>query len=150
MRKIHEELRPTVLDELGFVEAIESYKKNFEDKTEVRCKLHIEPESIDLSYERSLALFRILQESMTNVRLHSGATKVSVSIREKNGKLELEINDNGVGIAEEHFTKSKSYGLIGIRERVDFLEGEVKIKGIPSKGTTVTIRIPLKTVNQDN
>lgn len=149
VRRIHEELRPSLLDGLGLVEAIELYMKECEDKTGARCELHIEPESIDLSEKRSLALFRILQESMTNVRLHSGATKVSASIREKNGKLELEIKDNGVGIAEQHLTKSESYGLMGIRERVQFLRGELQVKGIPGKGTTVTIRIPLKTVNQD-
>ncbi len=149
VRKIHEELRPSILDVGGIVEATKSYKKEFEGKTGVRCELYIEPESIDLSEERTLAFFRILQESMTNVKLHAGATKVNVSIKEKNGKLELKVKDNGVGISEEHLTKSKSYGLMGIKERVDFLEGEVKIKGIPGKGTTVTIRIPLKTVNKD-
>lgn len=149
VRKIHEELRPSLLDGVGLVEAIELYKKEFEDKIEVKCELHIEPESIDLSKERSLVLFRILQESMTNVRLHSGATKMSVSIREKNGKLELKVKDNGVGITEEQLTKSRSFGVMGIRERVDFLGGKMKIKGIPDKGTTLKVTIPLKTVNED-
>jgi len=149
VRRIHEELRPTLLDGLGFVEAIKSYKKEFEDKSEVTCELHIEPESIDLSEERSLAFFRILQESMTNVRLHAGATKVKVSVREKDGKLELIVKDNGIGIVEDQLSKSDSFGLIGIREQVDFLKGEVQIKGMPGKGTTLTLIIPLKTESQD-
>jgi PAS domain S-box-containing protein len=144
VRRIHEELRPTFLEEGGFVEAIKLYMKEFESKSEAKCELHIEPKSIDLSEERSLAVFRILQESMTNVRLHSGATKVSVSIKEKNGKVELIVKDNGIGIVEEQLSKSDSFGLIGIRERVDFLGGEVKIKGISGKGTTVAVAIPLK------
>ena len=136
VRRIHEELRPTLLDGLGFVESIKSYKKEFEDKTEIKCELHIEPESIDLSEERSLAFFRILQESMTNVRLHAGATKVNVSIKEKNGKLELKVKDNGIGIKEEQLLKSDSFGLIGIRERVDFLGGEVSA---PSKAYLIQL-----------
>ena len=149
VRKIHEELRPSLLEGLGLVEAIESYTEEFEDRTEVKYELHIEPESIDLSEERSLAFFRILQESMTNVRLHAGATKVNVNIKEKNGKLELKVKDKGVGVTEEQLTKSRSFGIMGIRERADFLQGKVKINGIPDKGTTVKVTIPLKTVNED-
>lgn len=74
---------------------------------------------------------------------------MSVSIREKNGKLELKIKGNGIGIKEEQLTKLEAFGVMGIRERADFLGGEVKIKGIPGKGTTVTVTMPLKTVNED-
>lgn len=90
------------------------------------------------------ALFRIFQESLTNVARHAEATNVSVSLKEMSGILELMVIDNGKGISKAAISDSKSFGLVGMRERVYPWGGEVIIKGLPDKGTTVLIRIPLK------
>ena len=94
--------------------------------------------------ELSTAIFRILQESLTNIAQHSQATEVTVSLKEKDGTIELIVRDNGKGITEEQISKSDSFGLLGIQERIHALGGEVEISGIPGKGTIVTVSIPLE------
>jgi two-component system sensor histidine kinase UhpB len=93
--------------------------------------------------KRSTALFRILQECLTNVARHARATTVSVSLKEKDTNLELRVRDNGRGITKEQISDPKSFGLIGIRERVHPWEGQVKISSRPGKGTTVVVRMPI-------
>jgi signal transduction histidine kinase len=80
---------------------------------------------------------------LTNVARHSHATRVTVKLKVKTGKIELKVKDNGKGITEKQISGPKSFGLIGIRERVHFLDGEVNIRGVQDKGTTVTVRIPI-------
>ena len=80
---------------------------------------------------------------MTNVTRHANATRVTVKLKMKTGKIELKVRDNGKGITEKQISGPKSFGLIGIRERVHFLGGKVNIKGVQNKGTTVTVRIPI-------
>jgi len=115
-----------------------------EEYTEIKCEFHIEPERVDMSDDHNLAVFRILQESLTNVRRHSEATRVKVNLREKDGKLELIVKDNGIGITDQQVREPKAFGIIGMEERVRHLGGELKIKGIADKGTTITVRIPLQ------
>ena len=95
--------------------------------------------------ERATAIFRVFQEMLTNVVRHAKATEVKVGLREEDGRLVLQVKDNGIGIKEEQITDPKSLGLIGIRERTYSLGGEVKISGIQGKGTAVTITLPLNT-----
>jgi len=147
--KIFTELRPPLLDELGLLGAIKWYQGKWEEYTEIKCEFHIEPERVDMSDDHNLAVFRILQESLTNVRLHSEATRAKVNLREKDGKLELIVKDNGIGITDEQVREPKAFGIKGMEERVRHLGGELKIKGVAGKGTTVTVRIPLQADNQD-
>jgi signal transduction histidine kinase len=86
-------------------------------------------------------------ESLTNVRLHSEAEGVKVRLIEKDGELELTVEDDGIGITEDQILETKSLGIIGMEERVRFLGGELKIKGISGTGTTVKVRIPLQVNN---
>ena len=81
---------------------------------------------------------------MTNVVRHADASEVRVTLRLKDGKIMLEIKDNGKGITKKHFLDSRSFGIMGIRERVNFFGGNVKITGIKDKGTTIMVSIPLK------
>jgi len=140
--KIFIELRPPQLDELGFLGAVKWYRGEFEEQTKIKCELHIEPKRVDVSDDFALILFRILQESLINVRLHSEAERVKVSLREKDGELELTVEDDGIGITEDQILKPKAFGIIGMEERARFLGGELKIKGISGTGTTVQVRIP--------
>ena len=144
VERIITELRPGMLDDLGLVAAIEWQVGDFQNRTGVRSEVKIDSEEIFLDKERSTAVFRILQECLTNVARHAYATKVNVSLIEKDGELVMKVRDNGKGIAKEQISHPKSFGLMGIRERVYVFGGNVEIKGILEKGTTVIVRIPLE------
>jgi len=137
------ELRPGVLDDLGLVSAIEWQTEEFQNRAGIKCEVAIEPEDIILDQERSTTIFRILQETLTNVARHAKATRVKVSLKEQAGNLVLKVRDNGRGITEKQISDPKSFGLIGMRERAHYWGGEVKIIGVKNKGTTVIVSIPL-------
>jgi len=144
VQRISTELRPGLLDDLGLVAAAEWQIEEFQNRTGIKSKLTVDPEDITLDDRRSTALFRILQETLTNVARHAQATRVQVSLKEKDGVLKLRVRDNGIGITKEQISDSKSFGIIGIKERVHPWRGEVKISGRSGKGTTVVVRMPVK------
>jgi len=146
MRKIAGELRPGVLDDLGLVAAIDWQAQEFHTRTGIRCEAILPGEDIALDSARSTAIFRISQEILTNVARHSRASRVNITLREDAGNVILEAQDNGKGITEGEISSSMSLGLLGMRERALQFGGELKISGIPGKGTTVTVRIPLKQI----
>jgi len=88
-------------------------------------------------------LFRIAQELLTNVIRHANAQRVQISLQEERGALVMTIDDDGRGITEQDITKPTSFGLRGIRERVDLIGGELTMKGVPHRGTTVGVRVPI-------
>jgi len=143
VKRISTELRPGLLDDLGLPAAIEWQAEEFQTRTGIKCAITTDPEDIILDKDRSTAIFRIFQETLTNVARHAKATRIKVSLKEKAGKIELKVRDNGKGITEEQISNPKSFGLIGIKERAYYLDGKVVIKGLQDKGTTITIRIPL-------
>ncbi|MDA0738008.1 MAG: sensor histidine kinase [Nitrospirae bacterium] len=142
VQRICLELRPKVLDVFGLAEAIEWQTKEFQDRTGIQCDLVMEQEKGELDSERSLTCFRVLQEALTNVARHAKATHVDVRFFQGNGHVLLEVNDNGEGIENHKIFNSHSLGLLGIRERVLPLGGEVSIKGMVGEGTQVSIKIP--------
>jgi len=143
VKRLSTELRPGILDDLGLIPAIEWQAEEFENRTGIRCKLGVVPEDIIVDPDRSTAIFRILQEALTNIARHAQATRVTMSLKEKDATVELKVRDNGKGITEEQISQPKSFGLVGIRERVHSCGGVVKIKGAPGKGTTITVSIPI-------
>jgi len=143
VRRISAELRPGVLDDLGLVAAIEWQAQQFQDTTGIVCKVSSSSKDIILNQDLATAIFRIFQEALTNIIRHANATEVKVSLKQEAGKLEFKIRDNGIGITQKAISDPKSLGLIGIKERVYYWGGEVKISGIRSEGTTVTVSIPL-------
>jgi PAS domain S-box-containing protein len=145
VKKISTELRPGLLDDLGLVAAIEWQTEEFENRTGIRCELTVDPEEIILDQDRSTAIFRIFQETLTNIARHAKATRVTISLKEKDDKVELRVRDNGKGITKEQISDSKSFGLMGIRERVHTWGGKVKITGKPGEGTTVVVSMPIET-----
>ena len=142
MRKIATDLRPGILDELGVAAAIEWMAKDFQNRTGISCKVTIQGVDKISDTARSTAIFRIVQEALTNVLRHAAASRVKVSLEKKGHNLIAEVRDNGIGIAEGRIIGSKSFGLTGIRERVRLLGGEAVIRGIPGKGTLVRVTIP--------
>ena len=143
MRKIATELRPGILDELGVAAAIEWMGKDFQKRTGVGCKVTIKRVEKISDTALATAIFRIVQESLTNIMRHAGAAKVNVNLERKGETLTLEVIDDGVGIPEKRIIDTKSHGLIGIRERVLLLGGEVDIAGKQGEGTRVRVTLPL-------
>ena len=144
VQKISSELRPGLLDDLGLVPAIEWLAHDFQNRTKIQCRIRVDYEEIDLEPDCTTAIFRIAQEALTNVVRHSKATRVNISLKEKDGALVLRIRDNGQGIREEDIFAPSSLGLMGMRERIRPFGGELNIKGSPDKGTILTISLPIK------
>jgi signal transduction histidine kinase len=144
VRKLSTELRPGVLDNLGLKAAIEWQIGEFQTRTGIRCEFIAPEEDIALDQDCSTAVFRIFQESLTNVVRHSKATRVNITLEKSADHLLLEVQDNGKGIQESKIVDLKSLGLLGMRERALYLGGKVKFEGTQGKGTKVTVLIPLK------
>lgn len=142
-RRISSDLRPIMLDDLGLVPAAEWLVQNFSARSGIACELGV-PEELDLDDPYATAIFRILQESLTNISKHAQATKVTVSITEQEGVVTLEVRDNGMGFVTGAPRKPNSFGLIGLRERAQLLDGEAEIRSIPGQGTHILVRIPVK------
>jgi PAS domain S-box-containing protein len=141
VRSIINNLRPAVLD-LGLQAAIEWQVKEFERHTGIACDLVSDGKDIVLSENAATALFRTLQESLTNISRHARATRVLVALHEDCRKLFLQISDNGIGSFPENRRKKNTFGLIGIRERISSLGGELVITSSPDQGVTVTVSVP--------
>jgi two-component system, NarL family, sensor histidine kinase UhpB len=144
VRKIATDLRPGILDELGMVAAIEWVAKDFQRGTGISCKVSEQGAEQISDPVLSTAIFRIVQEALTNVSRYSAASKVKVSLERKGDTLIVEVRDNGIGIREGKIFDPKSLGLIGIRERVLLLGGEALISGNPGEGTLVRVILPVE------
>jgi len=143
VRKISTEMRPWVLDDLGLTAAIEWQVEEFKSRTGLRCRFTPRPEEIPLDPGRSPTVFRIFQETLTNIVRHAGADEIAIRLEKRDDHLLLEVRDNGRGITEAEIANSKSLGLLGIRERALLWGGSVQIRGTPAKGTEVLVKIPL-------
>ncbi len=141
-RKIITDLRPAVLDELGLLTAIQWQVLEFENRTGIHCTIKRLQHDITLDANASTMMFRILQETLNNVMRHSGATRVSISMQVVDSNIVLEISDNGRGIEPDKLKDPTSTGIIGMRERVLSLGGELKVRGESGKGTTLKALIP--------
>lgn len=141
-RNLAHSLRPGYLDSFGIIAAIEMEANEFQQRTGITCTLTHTDEDIDLNPDVSIALFRIFQESLTNIMKHAQADAVEVSVSNHESRVDLTIIDNGRGFADAERLKPRSFGLRGIQERVEHFGGEVKITSMPGKGTTVAVSIP--------
>jgi PAS domain S-box-containing protein len=143
VQKIATELRPIVLDSLGLCAAIEWQAADFQRRTEIHCKTDVPAEDIPMARDRSTAVFRILQESLTNVARHAQAKEVQISLRQEADEIILTVRDSGRGIRASQEEDPRSIGLLGMRERALLLNGRCKISGQAGKGTIVELRLPL-------
>ena len=142
VRRISTELRPGMLDDLGLAATVEWAAEEFASRTGTKCLLDLGAEEIAVDSETATAVFRIFQETLTNVARHANAREVKVRLAEENGDLTLEVHDNGRGIGEDELANANSLGVLGMRERALLLGGTLTIRGEPGQGTTVRIRIP--------
>jgi len=148
VQRIATELRPGILDDLGLAAAIDWQAQEFEKRFGISCFVHIGPNNIIIDQERSTSLFRIFQEALTNVARHANATKVLIWLSQDSTRLRLSIRDNGTGMPSTEI-KSKSLGLMGMRERALMWGGTFDIETERGVGTAITVIIPYSS-NQIN
>ncbi len=142
VRNIATELRPGVLDHLGLVAALEWQAKEFTRRTGIACQFIPPSDEPVLAQEQAVSLFRIMQESLTNVARHARANLVTVSLVSTEAGLRLLIEDDGIGLSEERRKDHGSLGLIGMEERARFIEARLSIQSAPDGGTRVMVDLP--------
>lgn len=143
VRRIATELRPSVLDQLGLAAALEWQGQEFEARTGIQVTLDLCADDCRIPEHLNSAVFRIFQESLTNVARHSRATRVIVRLIKTVEWVNLEVSDNGIGIPEERLEGTTSLGIVGMRERALACGGEFSITGVPNHGTIVLLSVPL-------
>ena len=141
VRRITSRLRPGMLDDLGLAAAIEWQVEQFGARTRIPCKLEMNRDDFELDERLSISIYRIIQEALTNVLRHAAASLVQVSLVQNEGKITLEVRDDGRGF--QSASKPRSYGLLGIEERVHILGGKVNIESEAGRGTLLRVNIPL-------
>jgi PAS domain S-box-containing protein len=147
VRRISTELRPGMLDDLGLAASIEWQALDFTKRTGIACEVKVRAENLSLERAKSLALFRIFQEAITNVSRHARAKKIEVELSTTPETITLQVHDDGRGIQTKEIADLSSIGLLGMKERATRLGGTFSINGVPGEGTTVTAAIPLKPVS---
>jgi signal transduction histidine kinase len=146
VRRIADELRPGVLDELGLVKTLKSEAREFEGHTEIPCRFETNIGKSKFDREGSIAVFRIAQGALTNVARHAKASRAMIALMKRNNDLILTVQDNGKGITKKLVGSHNSLGIVGMRERALALDGTLTLRGSRGKGTTLTVRIPLSRV----
>ena len=143
LRRIATDLRPRALDEGGLFFALQTLQKEFSQRHGVHCDLFANEEQLILDDDRSTAIYRIIQESLTNVARHAKASHVDIQFERTSDALAFTIKDDGRGIEEGAMNKTRSFGLVGMRERIMGMLGDFKVDSEVGKGTEISIRIPL-------
>jgi PAS domain S-box-containing protein len=143
VRRIATALRPAILDTLGLIPALEWQTREFQQRTNIKCRFFTNLDTLSLDPERTTAVFRIVQESLTNVFRHAKATRVKVQLVQQEDTLILTVQDNGVGIQATQPEAPPSFGLLGMRERAQLLDGDLQILSKPQKGTTIRLQLPI-------
>ena len=149
VRRIASELRPSLLDDLGLIPAMEWHLEDFEKRSGIKTGFNKSQAAEHLSDEIKIGLFRIFQESLTNVARHAGAHEVNVSLEQNDKKVILTVTDDGIGFNQENATK-KTLGILGMKERTLMLGGEYTITGTKGKGTRVLVSLPLGGNDKNN
>jgi PAS domain S-box-containing protein len=143
-RRISADLRPLILDDLGLVPAAEWLVQEFTQRTGIPCELSVASPDLELKDPHATAVFRILQESLTNVARHARAHRVEVALGRTDGTVTLNVRDNGRGFNLDDPRRPNAFGLMGLRERVSLLGGDVRIDSQPGLGTVLHVQIPLE------
>jgi signal transduction histidine kinase len=143
VRRIAANLRPSLLDDLGLSAAVEWLLEDFQKRTGVNCELEINFEELDFDSGICTALFRILQEAVTNVARYAQASELKVTLKDEDGVVFLSVTDDGIGFdIQEKQHNCKSFGLLGMRERVNALGGRFEMDSQVGMGTQLRAYIP--------
>jgi PAS domain S-box-containing protein len=149
VRRIIADLRPSILDHLGLLAAIDWKFDGFKEQTGIQCILTVPESEVVMDEGRDIVVFRIMQEALTNIALHSRATLVTLDVETDKNKLIMKITDNGCGMTTAQNHKPGKYGILGMHERARHFGGEVKIVSHPGKGTTLVLNMPLTSSESD-
>lgn len=144
IKKLSTDLRPGILDDFGLHAAIEWQAEEFESRTGKKCKVVLDVNDFNIDSDVSTAIFRILQETLTNIMRHASANRVELQLREEPGELIFMVRDDGKGLNLNEVNATQSYGLLGIQERAYSLGGTAEITSSPGRGTTVCVRLPVQ------
>ena len=144
VQKICFDLRPAELDQLGLGAALERQVQEFASRTGIACETEVHIDDTRMTTEQATVLFRVLQEALTNIARHAGATHVAVRLTEEDGKARLQVQDDGIGIQESKIHDEKSLGLLGMRERLRPVNGQLQIVASQETGTTLVVLLPLR------
>lgn len=147
VKRLATELHPAILEKLGIIEAIKWQSLEFEKRTGLKVILSLTAEAIEISAAISIALFRIYQESLTNIARHAQATMVTCSLQKWDEELFLIITDNGIGFDIKSIKDKQSLGLLGMKERTVMIGGKYEIASEPGKGTRVLVVVPHTEIN---
>ena len=149
MRRVISDLRPSVLDQLGLWAALEWYASQVEERTGLTCRVSIDASAAfrQIDAEQSTALFRIVQETLTNVVRHAQASCVTIDADCDGGSVRITLKDDGKGIEAMRLLNRESWGIAGMYERARYLGGELKITGAEGEGTVVVVRVPVDDSN---
>ena len=142
VRHVASNLRPAILDH-GLIPALDWLSADFAKRWPIRCVFEADSSEIVLDETQSTAIFRVVQESLTNVARHARASQVDISLRQYGQQLEVTVKDNGHGFDKDAISKTGGFGMFSIRERMLALGGTLDIDSAPKKGTAVTIRLAL-------
>jgi len=153
VRKMIFNLRPMALDDLGLVPTLRKYAQDFEEKTRIRTKFDFKGRETRLPSGMEVAIFRLIQEAFSNVLKHSKATFVELEITYGTDQINIKFVDNGVGFhvekTEQKIAKGNNFGILGMRERLDLLEGSMEITSSPGDGTKIRMEIPIRQQNKE-
>ncbi len=141
IRELSANLRPLMLDDLGLVATVKWYLEDIQRRVNIRTEFRYDEDDIPLPEKVRTALFRIIQESVTNVIRHSGATVIIVTLVYQGGKIRLEIKDNGKGFDTAYVSGKRTLGLLGMKERTSLMGGACNVESIPGLGTTVLVEV---------
>jgi signal transduction histidine kinase len=144
-RRISSDLRPLMLDDLGLGPSIEWLAENFSQRTGIACEVTLAHGDLALSTPQATAIFRIIQESLTNIAKHAHAKHADITLVREDGDLVVRIEDDGVGFSPDAPRKPQSFGLFGLRERASLIGGSASITSAPGQGTTIEVRVPRET-----
>jgi signal transduction histidine kinase len=148
VRDLALDLRPSLLDDLGLVPAVRWYVERQAQRADLLAEVEAENVPQDLEPDLSVACFRIVQESITNILRHAKATKIHVALRQMDQHLDLRIKDDGIGMSSREKSTTpagrSSLGLLGMQERAQALGGRITVQSLPNQGTEVHVRIPLQ------
>ncbi len=144
VRNVAGNLRPSALD-MGLIPAIEWLSAEFTERTTIACELEVQEQDLVVDEARSVVVFRIVQESLTNIGRYAQAERVDIAIGQRGDALWLQVRDDGQGFDLAAATRRRSFGLLGMRERAIALGGRVDIDSTPGRGTVIDVLIPLAT-----
>lgn len=150
IRRIASDLRPTMLDDLGLAPALEWLAQDFAQRTGIKMHLNVANHTHRLTKNAETAIYRIVQESLTNVTRHAAAANVFISTEYTAKGFLLTVRDDGIGIGPGSRRKAKSFGLLGMRERVHVFGGAIAISGEPGEGTLIEVELPQSVVQEDS